>query len=149
MAALSDPEVKEFFWQKVSKSHNVKRDRYDRWVERKTKWAYAELKAFLKYSYRENIDPVKVRGSYAGALGIAQFMPTSIMAYATDGNKDGRIDLFTHGDAIASVANYLKSHGWRPGIDQKAKHKVIWYYNRSDYYVNAIFKISDLLKETA
>ena len=146
IAALSDQEVKEFFWQKVSKTHNVKRNDYDRWVDRKTKWAYAELTAFLKYSKREKIDPVQVRGSYAGALGIAQFMPSSIMAYAKDGNTDGRVDLFTHADAIASVANYLKSHGWRPNIEKKAKHKVIWYYNRSDYYVNAIFKISKLLK---
>ena len=149
MAALSDPEVKEFFWQKVSKSHNVKRNRYDKWVDRKTKWAYAELTAFLKYSHRENIDPVEVRGSYAGAMGIAQFMPSSAMAYAKDGNTDGSVNLFTHADAIASVANYLKSHGWRPDIDKKAKHKVIWYYNRSDYYVKAIFKISELLKESA
>ena len=149
IAALSDQEVKEFFWQKVSKTHNVKRNDYDRWVDRKTKWAYAELTAFLKYSKREKIDPVQVRGSYAGALGIAQFMPSSIMAYAKDGNTDGRVDLFTHADAIASVANYLKSHGWRPNIEKKAKHKVIWYYNRSDYYVNAIFKISKLLKGSA
>ena len=149
IAALSDQEVKEFFWQKVSKTHNVKRNEYDRWVDRKTKWAYAELTAFLKYSKREKIDPVQVRGSYAGALGIAQFMPSSIMAYAKDGNTDGRVDLFTHADAIASVANYLKSHGWRPNIEKKAKHKVIWYYNRSDYYVNAIFKISKLLKGSA
>jgi len=148
IAALSDPEVKEFFWEKVSKSHNVKRNRYDRWVDRKTKWAYAELTAFLKYTHREKIDPVQVRGSYAGALGIAQFLPSSIMAYAKDGNTDGRVDLFTHADAIASVANYLKCSGWRPDIDKKAKHKVIWYYNRSDYYVNAIFKISELLKES-
>ena len=148
MAALSDPEVKEFFWKKVSKSHNVKRNRYDRWVDRKTKWAYAELTAFLKYSYREKMDPVEVRGSYAGAMGIAQFMPSSIIAYAKDGNTDGRVNLFTHADAIASVANYLKCHGWRPDIDKKAKHKVIWYYNRSDYYVNAIFKISKLLKDS-
>ena len=149
IAALSDQEVKEFFWKEVSKTHNVKRNEYDRWVDRKTKWAYAELTAFLKYSKREKIDPVQVRGSYAGALGIAQFMPSSIMAYAKDGNTDGRVDLFTHADAIASVANYLKSHGWRPNIEKKAKHKVIWYYNRSDYYVNAIFKISKLLKGSA
>lgn len=149
IAALSDQEVKEFFWKEVSKTHNVKRNDYDRWVDRKTKWAYAELTAFLKYSKREKIDPVQVRGSYAGALGIAQFMPSSIMAYAKDGNTDGRVDLFTHADAIASVANYLKSHGWRPNIEKKAKHKVIWYYNRSDYYVNAIFKISKLLKGSA
>ena len=56
-------------------------------------------------------------------MGIAQFMPSSAMAYAKDGNTDGSVNLFTHADAIASVANYLKSHGWRPDIDKKAKKK--------------------------
>ena len=142
---MSDPEVKEFFWQKVSKSHKVKRDRYDKWVKRKTKWAYAELTAFLKYSYRENIDPVEVRGSYAGAMGIAQFMPSSIMAYAKDGNTDGRVDLFTHADAIASVANYLKAHRWGRAKDAEGKKKVLLHYNRSTHYVDTVYNLAQKL----
>jgi membrane-bound lytic murein transglycosylase B len=146
IASLQDPQIREQFWKEVSKKYKVKRDRYDRWVNRKPKWAYKELKALLEYSARENVDPAKIRGSFAGAMGISQFMPSNIIAYAKDGDKDGRVDLFTHADAIASVANYLKRHGWYPGIEGKKAFKVVWSYNHSDYYVKIIFKISDKLK---
>jgi len=146
IAALQDPQIREQFWKEVSHKHKVKRERYDKWVNRKPKWAYKELKAFLEYSERENMDPAKIRGSFAGAMGISQFMPSNIIAYAKDGDKDGKVDLFTHADAIASVANYLKRHGWYPGIEGKKAFKVVWSYNHSDYYVKTIFKISDKLK---
>ncbi|MBW1698037.1 MAG: lytic murein transglycosylase [Deltaproteobacteria bacterium] len=146
IAALSDPTVRESFWKRIEDISDVSRERYDKWVARKSKWAYNELKAFLKYTDREKINPLKVKGSYAGALGISQFMPSNILIFARDGDNDGRIDLFCHADAIASVANYLKRHGWQPQIDRKKAKKVIWYYNRSKYYVDIIFKISDILK---
>jgi peptidoglycan lytic transglycosylase B len=146
IASLQDPQIREQFWKEVSQKYKVKRDRYDRWVNRKPKWAYKELKALLAYSASENMDPAELRGSFAGAMGISQFMPSNIIAYAKDGDKDGRVDLFTHADAIASVANYLKRHGWYPGIEGKKAFKVVWSYNHSDYYVKTIFKISDKLK---
>ena len=146
IAALQNPQIREQFWKEVSQKHKVKRERYDKWVNRKPKWAYKELKALLEYSARENMEPDKIRGSFAGAMGISQFMPSNIIAYAKDGDKDGRVDLFTHADAIASVANYLKRHGWYPGIEGKKAFKVVWSYNHSDYYVETIFKISDKLK---
>ena len=61
-------------------------------------------------------DVFSVRGSYAGAIGIPQFMPTSLRRYAVDFNGDGRIDLTrSAADAVGSVANFLKEHGWQPG----------------------------------
>jgi membrane-bound lytic murein transglycosylase B len=92
------------------------------------------------------MDPAGINGSYAGALGIAQFMPSNIIAYAKDGNKDGRVDLHDHADAIASIASYLKHFGWKPGIDRKKAYKVVYQYNHSKYYVNIILKIADRLK---
>ena len=75
-----------------------------------------ELRAFLNIARAEGIDPAEMRGSYAGALGIPQFMPTSYRAYAVDFNGNGRRDLFDeNADAIGSVGNYLKVHGWRGG----------------------------------
>ena len=79
-------------------------------------------------------------------MGIPQFMPSNIEHYAKDGNGDGSIDLFNHADAQASVANFLKKHGWKPGIDLKKKQKVVHHYNHSDDYVDTILRISDLLK---
>jgi membrane-bound lytic murein transglycosylase B len=146
MAALSDPAVKEVFWKQVSEKYDVKREKFDKWVKRKSKWAYGELKAFLEYTDGHKMDPAKMKGSYAGALGISQFMPSNVLMYAKDGDKDGRIDLFSHADAIASVANYLKRHGWYADIEREKAKKVVWKYNHSKYYVNIIFKISDILK---
>jgi len=146
IAALADPEIREVFWQKISSVSKVSKEDYEKWVNRRSKWAYNELKAFLKYTDQEKIDPTSVKGSYAGAMGISQFMPSNILVFAKDGDKDGRIDLFSHADAIASVASYLKGHGWRPDLDREAAKKVVWSYNHSKYYVKIIFKISDILK---
>jgi membrane-bound lytic murein transglycosylase B len=146
MAALADPDVRNMFWGKVSKSTRLTREQFDKWVKRKSSWAYKELKAFLKYTAKENMDPAAVSGSYSGALGIGQFMPTNILAFAQDGDNNDSIDVFNHSDAIASIANYLKHYGWYPGIDGKKASKVNYHYNHSRQYVDTILKVSALLK---
>ncbi len=76
-----------------------------------------ELEQFLSLSNRSNIDPFEPRGSYAGAMGLGQFMPSSWVRYAVDFDGDGRIDLFRSPvDAIGSVANYFKGHNWTTGM---------------------------------
>jgi membrane-bound lytic murein transglycosylase B len=75
-----------------------------------------ELAQFLSMMQRAGIDPTLWRGSYAGALGLPQFMPSSWHKYAVDFDADGKVDLLTSpGDALGSVANYLTSFGWKPG----------------------------------
>jgi membrane-bound lytic murein transglycosylase B len=75
-----------------------------------------ELEAYLLLTRAEGIDPLALRGSYAGAMGWGQFMPTSYLNYAVDFDGDGRRDLWQNPrDAIGSVANYFRQHGWRPG----------------------------------
>lgn len=76
----------------------------------------AELENFLLLTREEKVDPVSLKGSYAGAMGIPQFMPSSFRAYAVDGDADGRRDIWGNPrDAIGSVANYLRRHGWEAG----------------------------------
>jgi membrane-bound lytic murein transglycosylase B len=73
----------------------------------------AELEQFLLYTRESRLDATSVRGSYAGAIGLPQFMPGSIRRYGVDFDRDGRRDLAgSADDAIGSVANYLKRHGW-------------------------------------
>jgi membrane-bound lytic murein transglycosylase B len=134
------------FWDKVSKSTRLTRKQFEKWAKRKSSGAYKELKAFLSYTAKENMDPAAVSGSYAGAMGIAQFMPTNILVLARDGNDDGQINLFDHADAIASIANYLKENGWYPGVDGKKAYDVIYKYNHSQQYVDTILIVSGLLK---
>ncbi len=75
-----------------------------------------ELEQFLSLMHRGGGEPFSVRGSYAGAIGMPQFMPSSIAKHAVDFDEDGKIDL-THSaaDVIGSVANYFKAYGWTSG----------------------------------
>ena len=74
-----------------------------------------ELKKFIALSKSEKFNPKNVKGSYAGAIGLGQFMPSNYQAYGVDFNQDGRITLQRAPDAIASIANYFKKNGWRKG----------------------------------
>ncbi len=73
-----------------------------------------ELEKFLVLAEKEKISATETKGSYAGAMGFGQFMPSSYLMYSLDHDKDGSRDLLNNiDDAIASVANYFKAHGWK------------------------------------
>jgi membrane-bound lytic murein transglycosylase B len=73
-----------------------------------------ELAQMLLLAREEKVEPASLKGSYAGAMGIAQFMPSSYRAYAADGTGDGSRDLWNwNADVFASIANYFVKHGWR------------------------------------
>ena len=146
LASLMYPDVRRTFYKQIPAEKRPPKIKFEKSAKRRSNWAYNELKAFLKYAYKEGLDPAEIPGSFAGAMGYAQFMPSSILAYGKDGNGDGTVDLLTHPDAMASIANYLKRHGWKPGISRKKKEKVIYHYNHSEYYVRAILKIAERLK---
>ena len=74
-----------------------------------------ELAAYLKMARDEGMDPFKPQGSYAGAMGYGQFMPSSYLKWAVEFDGDGRRDLWNPVDAIGSVANYFAVHGWKRG----------------------------------
>ena len=84
----------------------------------------SELKEFLILSREQKQSPLILKGSYAGAMGLGQFMPSSYRAYAADYDKDGFIDIWSNeADAIWSVANYLSHHGWQ--VDQTIAHPAV------------------------
>ena len=113
---------------------------------RRSSWAEKELIEFLSTTKGQNKDPLSLKGSWAGAFGICQFVPTSYAQFAVDGNGDGTIDLFDFHDATASIANYLKLHGYekhRPDGNRDA----IFAYNHCDNYVRAILAYAEALEQ--
>jgi membrane-bound lytic murein transglycosylase B len=84
-----------------------------------------ELESFLLLYNEEHLDPLKVTGSYAGAMGVPQFMPSSYRKFAVDGDGDTKRDLWNDWDDIlASIANYFAEHGWEAGGPVLAETKL-------------------------
>lgn len=80
------------------------------------KFFRGEFASFIKLAHQQNWDLRSIKGSYAGAMGYGQFIPSSYLHYAVDFNQDGRIDMLNDPeDAIGSVANYFHQHGWQLG----------------------------------
>lgn len=147
MAVSQEPAVREKILaglteeQKHMQSRAVRSKRLTKRASR----SYRELKAVLNYAHKNDIDPFTLFGSSEGAIGIPQFLPSNIEHYGRDGDGDGRIDLFNHPDAIASVAFYLRAHRWGRAENAKQKKKVLLYYNRSNYYVDTVYTLAQKL----
>ncbi|MFV0350351.1 MAG: lytic murein transglycosylase [Halodesulfovibrio sp.] len=112
----------------------------------KSTWAYDELKALITYSSQSGLDPVTMPGSIYGAVGICQFMPSNILRFGVDGDGDGTVNLFHASDAMHSLANYLKFHGWKPGLSREKQNRVLRHYNNSATYANTILAVADALR---
>ena len=147
LSAMTEEKPRQAIWDNLpDDDRRMSRNKFEKKADQKSSWAYRELKAFLTYTEKEGMDPTAIKGSYAGAMGISQFMPSNIAPYGQDGNADGQVDLFVHADAISSIASYLKHYGWKPGIARDEAFKVVYHYNHSKYYVNTILDIADKLK---
>ncbi|WP_415716632.1 lytic murein transglycosylase [Maridesulfovibrio sp.] len=146
MAASSDPMIffDELGYEKLEEKDMV-------WLKKRTKkkadWAYKELSALLTFSSQNSIVPTEIPGSPYGAFGICQFMPSTAVHYAVDGDGDGRIDLFGRDDALFSMANFLKRHGWNNSLSKDKKLKIIYRYNHSMVYARTIYEVSRQLEK--
>ncbi|CCO24983.1 lytic murein transglycosylase [Maridesulfovibrio hydrothermalis] len=144
MAASSDPLL---FFDDLG--YEKLEDNDLKWLKKRTKkkadWAYRELAALLTFSSANSINPAEIPGSPYGAFGICQFMPTTALSYAVDGDKDGQIDLFKREDALVSMANFMKKHGWKNSLSKAKKLKVIYRYNHSMVYARTIYEVAKQL----
>ena len=104
---------------------------------RRSGWAEKELVSLFILSRKNTTHPLSIKGSWAGAFGLCQFIPSSFLTYGVDGNGDGMVNLFQFADAMASVANYLHMNGWENHHPEKSR-KAIWTYNHCDNYVQAV-----------
>lgn len=83
---------------------------------RRSAFFRGELEQYLLLTREQNMEPLSLKGSYAGAMGMPQFIPSSYRHYAIDFDGDGKTDIWNNpADAIGSVANYFKQHGWQTG----------------------------------
>jgi membrane-bound lytic murein transglycosylase B len=110
-------------------------------------WAYNEFRALLRLADLDGLDPLEIRGSIYGAIGLCQFMPSNVFSYGVDADQDGRINLFAKTDALHSIANYLRGHGWRPGMDRDGQHRIIFNYNQSTVYANTVLAVAQRLRD--
>lgn len=113
--------------------------------QRKRKWALRELNTLLELYPAAVLE--SLQGSWAGAAGIPQFLPSSILGYGIDWNQDGVVNMHQFGDAAASTANYLKRNGWRQSPDEEQRRRAIWNYNHSQPYVDGVLYLYHQLEQ--
>ena len=149
LAVDGQPQAVDRYFEELKSDHpHLELEYLQSRLSQKATWAYDELVALLQVELPGK-RPYDVRGSYAGAFGIAQFLPSSYQRWAVDGDGDGRVDLDDHADAIASTASYLRAHGWDRHASLALKMSAVWKYNNSRPYVDTIFEISRLINRPA
>lgn len=132
-------------WLPPELLESAERERLEKKLKDKSRWAYEELRALLVYSEQNKIDPLEVKGSIFGAIGLCQFMPSNALRFGIDYDKDGKIDLFSKPDALASMANYIRSYGWKDNLSRNEQEAVILRYNYSRPYARTILDVAERL----
>lgn len=103
---------------------------------------YPEVRASFTLGERLGLDPLEIRGSEGGAFGYPQFLPSSYLRYGADGDGDGQVSLYQMADAALSCGRYLADHGWTTARTHADRRHVIWWYNRSDPYIDTVLALS-------
>lgn len=114
-------------------------------AKKKSEWAISELLNLQKMYYKTPDKVLGLRGSWAGAFGMSQFLPSSYNNYAVNTENDSIPDLFLLPDAIMSIGNYLKNNGW--GDSPQSQRKAIFNYNNSSDYVDAVIILAAKMRE--
>ncbi len=120
--------------------------RIEKRMKKKAGWAYSELKSLIIYANLNNLDILSMKGSIFGAIGLCQFMPSNALKFGVDYDKDGKVDLFSTADALASMANYLKYYGWKQDLARNRQLKVIMHYNHSTPYAKTVIKVAEKVR---
>ncbi len=144
VASVRDPENLDWNHMRLQRDdRSVTREQVEARAIYLESTFYPEVLALLEIARRERLNPFRIKGSYAGAWGIPQFLPTSYLKFGRDGDGNGHVSLFSVPDAIWSTANYLVAHGWKDSLKHEEKRQVIWHYNRSEPYVSTVLALED------
>lgn len=146
LASLLDPDYLSKIQKKYAVDYPQLNDEYTiSRAQRKAQWALDELYHLVYLANELKMDPINIMGSFAGAIGPAQFIPSTFRSYGIDGDEDGIRNPFNMRDAKASIGHYLKSSGWSEDASLETKRDAIWQYNHSRVYVNTIMLLYDEL----
>jgi membrane-bound lytic murein transglycosylase B len=147
MAAATDIDsVKQ--WLPPELLVSTERERTGEKLKDKSQWAYEELRALLIYSWQNKLDPLEIKGSIFGAIGLCQFMPSNALRFGIDQDHDGKVDLFSKPDAIASMANYIRNYGWKDNLSRNEQEAVILRYNYSRPYARTVLDVAERLSSS-
>jgi len=120
-------------------------------MPRRSKWATRELAEFLKYCFNDELDTQEIGGSYAGAFGFGQFIPSSFTRYSVDFNNNGVREPYSWPDVLGSIANYLRMNGYGASSSDYSKegdiYKSVFAYNHADNYVMAVLELAEKIRE--
>lgn len=110
-------------------------------LKKKAAWGRRELGIFLEYCASHHVDPFSLSGSWAGAMGFCQFLPSSLNRCGVSASGTAPVDLFTHDDAILSIACYLHKSGFK--LNNRASwSRAVYSYNHSDAYVDTVLTLA-------
>lgn len=147
-ALMDQKSYRDRVWALVELADRARlgRTAFDDKLLKRSKWAYQELCALLRWTNTDAQQLKGLQGSLMGAMGLPQFIPTTLEHFGVDGDLDGVIDLFQTADAIMSIANYLRSLGWSSHNTAEEREKIIHHYNHSRPYVETILAIASRLR---
>ncbi len=110
-------------------------------LKKKAAWGRKELQVFLEYCAARRLDPFSYCGSWAGAMGFCQFLPSSLKSCGVSASGKGPVDLFTHDDAIFSIACYLKKSGFKQQ-NRSTWRRAVLSYNHSEAYADTVLTLA-------
>jgi membrane-bound lytic murein transglycosylase B len=111
-------------------------------LRKKAAWARRELQIFLEYCDLRRLDPYSFQGSWAGAMGYCQFLPSSLKSCGVSARGQGPVDLFSHADAIHSIASYLQKSGFQRQ-NRASWRRAVYRYNHSEAYVDTVLTLAN------
>jgi membrane-bound lytic murein transglycosylase B len=138
-------EIKEHFRADYDHDPELARKLNER-VRKRAALGLDELKALYQMKVEDHKAVFAIRGSFAGAFGLPQFLPSSYLAWAAAYKEGSSPNLFLYRDAIMSVGSYLHSNGWLDDCDVN-QHDALFHYNHSEGYVAVILKLAQAIRK--
>lgn len=141
VASLQDRK----YWESLVNSNQERSENtLKKRARKRSEWAYKEMRSFIELCQIQGWDPLYFRGSWAGAFGIAQFLPSSYLHYGRDGSGDEAVDPDNLQDATASLIYYLEEARW--GSSEQSQRKALLRYNPSSAYADCILEYARKLR---